>query len=87
MFKIKDSVDLKELEKIGFYLEGNKYKYDIGDHKCIAVCAINREIIYPKISKFKKLFYLFLKDNPQKTLEKILLKMWERNIIDNIWKE
>lgn len=81
---IRGKADFKELEKIGFYLEGNTYKYDIGDHKCIGVCTINREIIYPKISKFKKLFYLFFKDNPQKRLEKILLKMWERQIINNI---
>lgn len=81
---IREKADLKELEKMGFYLEGNTYKYDIGDHKYIAVCTINKEIIYPKISKFKKIFYLFLKDNPQKKLEKICLKMWERKIIKHI---
>lgn len=74
----------KELEKMGFYLEGNTYKYDIGNHKCIAVCTINREIIYPEISKIEKFFYLFSKNNPQKRLEKIMLEMFNRNIIDNI---
>ena len=74
----------KELEKMGFYLEGNTYKYDIGDHKCIAVCTINREIIYPKISKFKRFLYLFLRNNPQKKMKKILLNMWNRNLINNI---
>lgn len=56
---IREKADLKELEKMGFYLEGNTYKYDVGDHKCIVVCTINREIIYPKISKLKNFFIYF----------------------------
>lgn len=74
----------KELEKMGFYLEGNTYKYDIGDHKCLSICNINGEIIYPEISKVKKFFYLFSKNNPQKRLEKIMLDLWNRNIINNV---
>lgn len=74
----------KELEKMGFYLEGNTYKYDIGDPKCLSICTINGEIIYPKISKVKKFFYLFSKNNPQKRLEKIMLELWNRKIINNV---
>lgn len=51
----------KELEKMGFYLEGNTYKYDIGDNKCLAICTINGEIISPKISKVKKSSIYFQK--------------------------
>ena len=49
MLKVKDSVDLKELEKFGFYLEGNTYKYDLPLHKCAYVCTIqkNRELFFP----------------------------------------
>lgn len=74
----------KELEKMGFYLEGNTYKYDIGDNKCLAICTINREIIYPEISKVKKIFYSFLKNNPQKRLERILLELWDKNMLNNV---
>ena len=35
MLKIKNNIDLKELEKFGFYLEGNTYKYDLLLGKCI----------------------------------------------------
>lgn len=74
----------KQLEEIGFYLEGNTYKYDIGDGKCIGICTANREIIIPEISKIKKIFYLFKKDNPKKRLENIMLELWNRGIINNI---
>ena len=50
MLKIKDEVDLKELQKFGFYLEGNTYKYDLLLGKCIYICTIplhNRILIFP----------------------------------------
>ena len=52
MIKIKDDVDLKELEKFGFYLEGNTYKKDIGHHKCIAICYIDKVILIPQLNKW-----------------------------------
>lgn len=76
--------NFNELEKMGFYLEGNTYKYDIGDHKCLAICTINRKIIYPEISKVKKFFYLFSRENPQTRLEKIMLELFNKGIINNI---
>ena len=49
MLKIRDDVDLKELEKFGFYLEGNTYKYDLPLHKCVYVCIIKseKELVFP----------------------------------------
>lgn len=50
MLKIKDDVDLKELEKLGFYLEGNTYKYNLPLGKCAYVCIIpatKREFVIP----------------------------------------
>lgn len=76
--------NFSELEKMGFYLEGNTYKYDIGGNKCLAICTINREIIYPEISKVKKFFYLFSRENPQTRLEKIMLELFNKGIINNI---
>ena len=49
MIKIKDNVDLRELEKFGFYLEGNTYKYNLPLHKCDYICIISkkRELVFP----------------------------------------
>ena len=68
MLKIKDSVDLKELEKFGFYLEGNTYKKDIGHHKCIAICYIDRIIIIPKLNKW----FLKSKDIIKYTIKELI---------------
>ena len=84
MLRIRKASDLKKLESMGFYLEGNTYKFDIGDHKCLSICTINLAIIYPKINKIKKFFYYFSKDNPQKRLEKIMLELWDKNMLTNI---
>ena len=52
MLKIKDNVDLKELEKFGFYLEGNTYSYDIGKRKRLAICIIDRIILKPNLNRW-----------------------------------
>ena len=51
--KLKYIADFNKLKDYGFYLEGNTYKRDVGEHKCIAICEINREVIIPKVKKFK----------------------------------
>lgn len=76
MLKIKDDVDLKELEKRKFYLEGNTYKRDVGKGKCLAICTINREIVKPKISKWD----LKIKD----TVEEILFFMCLDGLIEKV---
>lgn len=49
MLKIKDNVDLRELEKFGFYLEGNTYKYNLPLSKCAYICTISKEkeLVFP----------------------------------------
>lgn len=49
MLKIKDNVDLKVLEKLGFYLEGNTYKYNLPLNKCAYICTIpkEKELVFP----------------------------------------
>ena len=43
MLKIRDDVDLKELEKFGFELDGNTYKYFIAKNKCVYVCIHDKK--------------------------------------------
>ena len=53
MLKIRDDVDLKELEKFGFELDGNTYKYFIAKNKCVYVCVHDRKIIRPELPVIK----------------------------------
>lgn len=81
MLKIKDNVDLKELEKFGFYLEGNTYKYDLGKGKCFSICTINYEIIEPKIKKTMCRFY---RDNAEQNLGRIKFKLMCAGILEKV---
>lgn len=74
----------KELEDIGFYLEGNTYKYGVGRGKCIAICTINREIICPKTNIVDKIISKFVKNSIKNNIDKILMELWNRNLINNI---
>ena len=74
MLKIRDDVDLKELEERGFYLESNTYKRDVGKGKYLSVCAINREIIKPKLGNWD----FKIKD----TVEEILFCMCLDGIVE-----
>ena len=84
MLKIKDNVDLKELEKFGFYLEGNTYKYDIGRNKCVAICVYDRIVIEPKLpvihSRIKDVF------TSKKTYKKLSGIMYELEKADLLEK-
>lgn len=85
MLKIKDNVDLKELEKLGFYLEGNTYKYDIGKGKCLAVCIINREIIEPKLPVYtSRLKAFFHSSKPYKKLSGIMFELEKANLVEKV---
>ena len=50
MLKIRDDVDLKELEKFGFKLDCTNKVYELGDYwvgvDCIAVHIDNRKIYF-----------------------------------------
>lgn len=81
MLKIKDDVDLKELEKFGFYLEGNTYKFDLGEGKCFSVCIINKKIIEPQIEKTN---YRFYRDNPEQNLDRLKFRLLKVNLVEKV---
>lgn len=62
MLKIKDDVDLKELEKKGFYFEGNTYQKDVGKGKLLSICCIDRKIYEPKLRKWDFKIYQAIKN-------------------------
>lgn len=85
MLKIKDNVDLKELEKFGFYLEGNTYKYDIGKGKCVAICKINREIIRPELPVItNRIKEIFTSKKPYKELSGIMYKLDKAGLVEKV---
>ena len=44
MLKIKDNIDLKELEKFGFVLEGKEYSYYADKNLCVLFITNARDI-------------------------------------------
>ena len=75
MLKIKEEVNLSKLEFLGFYLEGNTYKYNISKNKCVAICKINREIIRPELPVItNRIKTIFTSKKPYQELSKI---MWQ----------
>lgn len=47
MLKVKDNVDLKELEKYGFKLNDDEYQLIIEKNNCRTICVVeNSRIIY-----------------------------------------
>ena len=76
----------KELEDMGFYLEGNTYKYKVGKYgeTCIAICTIDRKILTPKMNVFDKIISKFIKNCKKNNTDKILIELWNRNLINNI---
>lgn len=74
MLKIKEEY-LSKLELLGFYLEGNTYKYNISKNKCVAICKINREIIRPELPVItSRIKSIFTSNKPYRELSKI---MWQ----------
>ena len=84
MIKIRDDVDLKELEKFGFYLEGNTYKYDLILGKCIYICTIpllNRTLVFPVFEWYQ---YFFLKKKIIKRIESIKRKLIRAGLVEKV---
>ena len=81
MLKIKEEY-LSKLELLGFYLEGNTYKYDISKNKCVAVCKIDRKIIRPELPVItSRIKDIFTSKKPYRELSKI---MWQLDGLDFI---
>ena len=84
MLKIKNNIDLKELEKFGFYLEGNTYKYDLLLGKCVYICTIpslNRTLIFPPFEWYE---YLFFKKKKIKRIESIQQKLIRAGLVEKV---
>lgn len=83
MLKIKDNVYLKELEKFGFYLEGNTYKYDIGRNKCVAICVYDRIVIEPKLPVIhSRIKNVFTSKKPYKKLSGIIYELDKAELLE-----
>lgn len=82
MFKIRDDVDLKELEKFGFELDGNTYKYFIAKNKCVYVCVHDRKIIRPELPVItSRIKAIFISKKPYQKLSEIMYKLDKANLV------
>lgn len=91
MLKIKDNVDLKELEKFGFKLDGNTYKNDIGslkyfgEHKYIAICTIDRKIYEPELPILTNRWQeLFTSRKPYQKLSKVIYELEQADLVEKV---
>ena len=75
-------MNLKELEKFGFELDGNTYKYFIAKNKCVYICIHDRKIVRPELpvitNRFKE---LFTSKKPYQKLSKIMYELDKANLI------
>ena len=75
-------MDLKELEKFGFELDGNTYKYFIAKNKCVYICIHDRKIVRPELpiitNRFKE---LFTSKKPYQKLSGIMYELDKANLI------
>lgn len=85
MLKIKDDVDLKELEKFGFKLDGNTYKYFIARNKCVYVCIYDRKLIRPELpvihSRIKE---IFTSSKPYQKLSSIMYELYKAGLVEKV---
>lgn len=85
MLKIKDSVDLKELEKFGFELDGNTYKYFIAKNKCVYVCIYDRKLVRPELpvitSRIKE---IFTSKKPYQKLSEIMYELDKADLLEKV---
>ena len=82
--KIKDYVDLKELEKFGFYLEGNTYKYDLPLHKCAWICTVpkEKELVFPCYNL--KWYQFIFKNKIIKIITKIQEDLIQAGLVEKV---
>lgn len=80
--KIKNGVNLKELEKFGFELDGNTYKYFIAKNKCVYICIHDRKIIRPELPVItNRIKGFFISKKPYYKLSEIMYKLDKANLI------
>lgn len=82
MLKIRDDVDLKELEKLGFELDGNTYKYFITKNKCVYVCIHDKKIIKPELPVItSRIKAIFTSKKPYQKLSEIMYRLDKANLV------
>ncbi len=82
MLKIRDDVDLKELEKLGFELDGNTYKYFIAKNKCVYVCIHDKKIIRPKLPVItSRIKAIFTSKKPYQKLSEIMYRLDKADLV------
>ena len=82
MLKIKNNVDLKELEKFGFELDGNTYKYFIAKNKCVYICIHDRKIVRPELPVItNRIKEFFTSKKPYQKLSGIMYELDKANLI------
>ena len=82
MLKIRDDVDLKELEKLGFELDGNTYKYFITKNKCVYVCIHDKKIIKPELPVItSRIKAIFTSKKPYQKLSEIMYRLDKANLM------
>ena len=85
MLKIKDDVDLKELEKFGFELDGNTYKYFIARNKCVYVCIHDRKLIRPELPVIhSRIKAIFTSSKPYQKLSEIMWKLDTAGLVEKV---
>lgn len=85
MLKIKDSVDLKELEKFGFELDGNTYKYFIAKNKCVYVCIHDRKLVRPELPIITSRIKAFLhQKKPYQKLSGIMYELDKADLVEKV---
>lgn len=82
MLKIRDDADLKELEKYGFELDGNTYKYFIAKKKCVYVCIHDRKIIRPELPVItSRIKAIFTSKKPYQKLSEIMYRLDKADLV------
>lgn len=82
MLKIRDDVELKKLEKYGFELDGNTYKYFIAKNKCVYVCIHDRKIIRPELPVItSRIKAIFTSKKPYQKLSEIMYRLDKANLV------
>lgn len=84
MLKIKDDVNLKELEKFGFYVDGNSYKYNLPLGKCAYVCCVSKikELVFPCYNL--KWYQFLFRKKIIREINKIQLKLFQAGIVEKV---
>ena len=82
MLKIREDFNIKELEKFGFELDGNTYKYFIAKNKCVYVCIHDRKLVRPELPVItSRIKAFFTSKKPYQKLSGIMYDLIKADIV------